>query len=135
MARGTSRREPKAKWETFGVVLTTCRNKFVLDGAIADRLERLLEERCSELGLSLKDVDANFFYVQFVIGNNTRDYPEDIVRSLKKFTAHHLRREFQELLTMPGMWSRVHLLKGGRITPKERREFLSSAFNRCKGIG
>lgn len=135
MAKISTQKPPsKSSSMTLGVIWTSRRNKLVLEGPVADRLDELLRIKCKELRVQIKDIDINLFYVQFVIkSRKTLSITEQkkLIRDLKNFTANRLRKEFPELIKMPSMWTTYEYFKEGYISQKERRDYLKTTF--CRG--
>jgi putative transposase len=81
----------------------------VLTGPIASRLEALLREKTDEIGGEILDLTIQPDHVHLFCSFPPTIAPYQIMHRLKGYTAHELRREFDELNTrLPNLWTRAY---------------------------
>lgn len=81
------------------------RRRRVLVGAVADRLEVLLHEKASELGITIERLAIASDHLHLFIDAPPTLAPSQIAYRLKGYTSRILRQEFKQLLKMPSMWT------------------------------
>lgn len=84
------------------------RRKSVLNGPIAERCRELIEQKCQEKGWTLLQLAIQPEHLHLFVQVWPADSVADVVKECKGLTAHHLRREFPELLKLPSMWTRSY---------------------------
>jgi putative transposase len=81
----------------------------ILTGPIAIRLEELLREKAKEIGGEILDLTIQPDHVHLFCSFPPTIAPYQIMHRLKGYTAHELRREFDELNTrLPNLWTRSY---------------------------
>lgn len=81
------------------------RRRKVLVGAVTDRLEQLLQEKCAELEIVIERLAIQPDHLHLFIEAPPMLAPSQIAFRLKGYTSHTLRKEFPQLMRMPSMWT------------------------------
>lgn len=89
----------------YHIVWTPKRRKAVLVGLIGDRLKQVCEEKSRGMGINIEKMEVMPDHVHLFILAHPAISPHQIVKGLKGFSSHVLRREFPQLLRLPCLWS------------------------------
>jgi putative transposase len=83
----------------------------VLVGAIAERLKELIEIRCSEINAEILEMEIMPDHVHLLIEVDPQFGINQAIRSIKWFSSHSLRNEFQTLKTrLPTLWTNSYFV-------------------------
>jgi len=83
----------------------------VLVGAIAERLKELIEIRCSEINAEILEMEIMPDHVHLLIEVDPQFGINQAIRSIKGFSSHSLRNEFQTLKTrLPTLWTNSYFV-------------------------
>lgn len=109
----------------------------VLDRPVEERLQVLVKEVVVQdiggcvIDLQIKDQSR----VSLTLESPTDLSPDQIMYRVKRFTAHHLRREFDSLTTrLPSLWTRRQLISTDEIAPGEEDSFVGAQPKSTAGI-
>lgn len=84
------------------------RRKVLVD-IVAERLEALLHEKCSELGFTIHALEVMSDHVHLFLEHDPTRCVAEIVNRLKGYTSRVLREEFPSLRSrLPTLWSRSY---------------------------
>ena len=75
------------------------RRKKVLVGAVADRLQEIICEVCNEHRWRIIALEIMSDHVHLFLNVKPTDNPSQIMSRIKGRASHHLRQEFNELVT------------------------------------
>jgi putative transposase len=82
------------------------RRRRILVGKIAERLEQLIREVCTENAWQVLELAIQPDHVHLFLRANPYTLPTDIARLIKGRSSHVLREEFPYLQKMPSLWTR-----------------------------
>src|SRR2546430_719167 len=71
------------------------RRKAILTGALKERLERLMSEKCQEKGWEIITLAIQPDHLHLFVRVWPSDSAAEVVKELKGFTSFHLRKEVQ----------------------------------------
>jgi len=95
----------------YHVVWCSKYRRKVLVGNIAERLKELIKQRCSEINAEIFEIEIMPEHVHLLIEVDPQYGINTAIRSIKGFTSHILRKEFQELTTrLPTLWSNSYFI-------------------------
>lgn len=81
----------------------------VLVGSVAERLRVLIQEKASEIGVSVETLNILPEHLHIFCKTPPSAAPHWVVQQLKGFTSRVLRQEFQHLRTkLPTLWTRSY---------------------------
>ena len=90
----------------YHIIFCTKRRKKVLEGAVLDRLQEIIEDVAHKNYWTLESLAIQPDHVHLFIQANPYTLPTDIARLIKGRSSHDLREEFPMLLHMPSLWTR-----------------------------
>ena len=83
----------------------------VLVGAISERLEELIKQRCAEISAEIIELEILPDHVQLLMEIDPQFGINKAVRSIKGYSSRILRSEFKELTTrLPALWTNSYLV-------------------------
>ena len=83
----------------------------VLVGAISDRLEELIRQRCQEINAEIIEMEIMPDHVHMLLEVDPQYGINKAVRSIKGYTSYTLRKEFKELTTrLPTLWTNSYFV-------------------------
>ena len=108
------------------------RRKPILTGAIKDRCQVLLEEKCTGQGWTILTLAIQPDHIHLFVRCFPGDSAADVVKQCKGYTAFHLRREFQPILSkLPSLWTRSYFSStAGTVS----RETIQRYLDAQKGV-
>jgi putative transposase len=98
---------------TYHFVWGPMRAKPCLIGAVAQRLQALIQEKACGLNVRLIALRVLPDRIYLAAQAPPTLAPHRIACQLKAYTSHVLRREFRELTTIPTLWTRAYLVVAG----------------------
>ena len=103
------------------------RRKPVLTGAIAQRCQQLIEEKCRQKGWTILTLAIQPDHLHLFV----RVWPSDsaalVVKEVKGVTSFHLRKEFPLLLKLPSMWTRSFFAStAGKVSQQTIQQYLDA---------
>ena len=102
----------------------------VLRDSISERLGELMEEKCSEIGVDIIEMEIQPDHVHLLIEADPRYGVNKAIKSIKGYTSHMLRKEFAELTTkLPTLWTNSYFIStvGGAPVSAMKRYIESQA--------
>lgn len=99
----------------------------LLRGACANMLRELLQEKASDLGITIQTMEIMPDHVHlFVVATPTTPI-ERIVKQLKGYSSYTLRRCFTYLRKYPSLWTRSYFAESvGHISEKTVVKYIAS---------
>lgn len=108
------------------------RRRRVLTGAVADRLEELLREKCKELEIEIEHLAIQPDHLHMFIEAPPMLSPSQIAFRLKGFTSHALRKEFPQLMRMPSMWTTSYFCStAGAVSQEVIKKYIEAQSTRA----
>ncbi len=100
----------------------------VLTEEVATQLRKLLEEKASEMGIVVDNLEIHPDHVEMRVEADPSLCVAEIVNNLKGHTSKILRNDFPALRSrLPSLWTRSYLATTlGTVSPKTIKEFLES---------
>jgi len=90
----------------------------VLVGAISERLEELIKQRCHEINAEIIEMEIMPDHVHMLLEVDPQYGINSAVRSIKGFTSYSLRKEFKELTTrLPTLWTMSYFVSTENDAP------------------
>ncbi|MBD2388806.1 IS200/IS605 family transposase [Cylindrospermum sp. FACHB-282] len=101
------------------------RRKKVLVGAIADRLQQIICELCTENRWRIIAMEIMADHVHLFLNVKPTDNPSNIMNKIKGRASHHLRKEFPELLKLPTLWTPSYFVStAGNICTETVKKYI-----------
>lgn len=108
------------------------RRREVLIGAVADRLDQLLREKCKELEIKIEHLAIQPDHLHLFIEAPPILAPSQIAFRLKGFTSHALRKEFPQLKRMPSMWTTSYFCStAGAVSQDVIKKYIEAQSTRA----
>ena len=83
----------------------------VLQGAIAERLKELIEQKCSDIRVDIIEMELMPDHVHLLIEVDPQFGVNRAVRAIKGFSSRTLRKEFPSLKTrLPTLWTNSYFV-------------------------
>jgi putative transposase len=100
----------------------------VLVGAVADRLKALLQQKATELGLTIHALEVMPDHVHVFVEDDPTFAPRHLAAQFKGFTSHALRQEFPHLRSrLPTLWSRSYFIATvGYVTEAAIKRYIAT---------
>lgn len=118
---------PSVSLINYHFVWAPRRRKAVLKGDIVRRLVILLNEKAKELNVKILAIKIQPDHVHLLAGCPPTLAPQQIMFRLKGYTARILRKEFQELMRLPSMWTTSYLVStAGNVSSKTIRKYIEA---------
>jgi putative transposase len=98
----------------------------VLTGAIAARLEELLRQKASELGVEIEGLEVLPDHVHLFVAAAPTDAPQYLANQFKGYTSRVLREEFPALKSrLPSLWSRSYYVgSAGHVEDRTIQKYI-----------
>lgn len=85
------------------------RRKAILTGAIKERCQQLIEEKCQEKGWNILTLAIQPNHIHLFVRVWPSDSAAEVVKELKGVTSFFLRKEFTSILKkLPSTWTRSY---------------------------
>ena len=84
------------------------RKKLTADPAIARDYDRLVRAKCEELGLKVAELAVQPDHIHLFVQAFPTHCAADIVKNVKGYTSHELRKQYPELCKIPTMHTRSY---------------------------
>lgn len=85
------------------------RRKAILTGAIKERCQQLIEEKCQEKGWNILTLAIQPDHIHLFVRVWPSDSAAEVVKELKGITSFFLRKEFTSILKkLPSTWTRSY---------------------------
>ncbi len=112
----------------YHLVWTPKYRRPVLVGKIESRLRHLIQERATELGMTIHAFEIMPDHVHLFVESDPTRCVAEIVNRFKGYTSHILRQEFRELTTrLPTLWSRNYFASTvGSVSESVIRRYIES---------
>jgi putative transposase len=108
------------------------RRRTVLVGGVANRLEELLREKATELGVEMEHLAIQPDHLHLFVSAPPSLSVSQIVYRLKGYTAQVLRKEFAHLLKMPSMWTSAYFATtAGRVFEGAIKQYIEAQSTRA----
>lgn len=102
------------------------RRKKVLIGAVADRLQQIICEVCTENRWRIIAMEIMPDHVHLFLNAKPTDDPSTIIKRIKGRASHHLRKEFPELLKLPTLWTPSYFVStAGNISTEAVKNYIA----------
>ena len=82
------------------------RRKIFLIPKVEERFKELIDEKCKELNIKIIAIECDKDHVHIFLNCIPTQSPADIMQYIKGYTSKILRKEFEQLAKMPGLWTR-----------------------------
>jgi putative transposase len=116
----------------YHLVWVPRRRRFVLIGAVADRLEELLGEKAEELSIGIEHLAVRPDHLHMFIDAPPSLAVSQIVYRFKGYTSRRLRQEFAHLKKMPSMWTTAYFAStAGRISEATIQKYVEAQSTRA----
>ncbi len=109
-------------WIHYHFVWVTRRHRKVLKGLLALRLEELILESCEALEVEIRALKIRPHCVELHLNCPPTLAPHQVIYRIKGHTAHYLRREFDQLQSLPSMWTRAYFVSTAETVAAETIE-------------
>lgn len=98
----------------------------VLQPDVAERLKELLNEKASEIGVTIEIMEIMPDHVHLFVKANPTACPHWIVQQFKGYTSRTLRTEFEPLRTrLPSLWTRSYYCEScGQISDQVVKKYI-----------
>ncbi len=98
----------------------------VLQPPVSDRLEVLLREKASEIGVNVETLEIMPDHLHLFVKAKPTASPHWIVQQLKGYTSRILRQEFEPLRTrLPSLWTRSYYVEScGHISEDVMKKYI-----------
>jgi putative transposase len=98
----------------------------VLEGAIGERLQELLEEKAREIGVKIEISEVLADHIHLFVKCKPTHAPHWVVQQLKGYSSRVLRKEFEVLRTrLPTLWTRSYYCEScGHISEQTVRKYI-----------
>ena len=103
----------------YHCVWSSRRRRKVLKGMVAIRLKELIEEICQTLEVKILELEVQPNYVHLLLNCPPTLAPHQVIHRIKGHTARHLRQEFEQLQTLPSMWTRFYFVSTAETLSQE----------------
>jgi putative transposase len=102
------------------------RRKKVLVGAVAERLQQVICEVCTENRWRIIAMEIMPDHVHLFLNAKPTDDPSTIIKRIKGRASHHLRKEFPELLKLPTLWTPSYFVStAGNISTEAVKNYIA----------
>ena len=116
----------------YHIIWIPRRRRKVLVGAVADRLEVLLKEKCEELGIAIERLAIQPDHLHLFLAAPPTLSISQIAFRLKGFTARRLRQEFPLLKRMPSMWTTSYFAStAGAVSQEVIQKYIEAQSKRA----
>jgi len=103
------------------------RRRKVLVDKVKDRLDELLKEKASELGIEIIALEINPDHVHIFVNAMPDLAIHQVAFRLKGFTSRILRQEFPHLRKMPSMWTSSYFAStAGNVSSETIRKYIEA---------
>lgn len=98
----------------------------MLQPPVSDRLDVLLREKASEIGVSVETLEIMPDHLHLFVKAKPTASPHWIVQQLKGYTSRILRQEFEPLRTrLPSLWTRSYYVEScGHISEDVVKKYI-----------
>ncbi|MDQ2087712.1 IS200/IS605 family transposase [Herbivorax sp. ANBcel31] len=86
------------------------RRKIFLIKGVEDRFNKLVNQICKELNISIIALKCDKDHVHMFLNCLPTLSPSDIIAKIKRTTSKTLREEFKQLCRMPSLWTRSYFV-------------------------
>ena len=86
------------------------RRKIFLIPRVEERFKKLIDEKCKELNIKIIAIECDKDHVHIFLNCMPKQSPNDIMQYIKGYTSKILRKEFEQLAKMPGLWTRSYFV-------------------------
>ncbi len=108
------------------------RRRPVLKGVIATRLKELIYEASEEIDVIVVALEIMPDHVHAFLNTNPKLAPYQVMHKIKGYTSHLLRKEFQELLTLPSLWTRSYFVSAaGNVSSQTIERYIAERNKRA----
>jgi putative transposase len=104
----------------------------VLVGDVQARLEQLLQEKASDIGVTIAEMQVMPDHIHLIVKASPTASPHWIVQQLKGYTSHELRKQFKSLRTrLPTLWTRSYYVEScGHISEDTVKRYIEEQKNK-----
>jgi putative transposase len=96
------------------------RRKAILTGAIKERCQQLIEEKCQEKGWNILTLAIQPDHIHLFVRVWPSDSAAEVVKELKGVTSFFLRKEFASILKkLPSTWTRSYFASTAGVVSAE----------------
>jgi len=125
------RDEHRVHLVVYHVIWCPRRRKPVLVGAIADRCQVLLEQKCTEHQWDILTLAIQPDHIHLFVRVWPTDSASDVVKECKGATSFYLRREFPILQRLPSMWTRSFFVStAGNVSKQTIQRYIDAQKGR-----
>jgi putative transposase len=104
------------------------RRKPILTGAIKERCQALIKEKCREKGWTILTLAIQPNHIHLFLRCFPGDSAADVIRECKGSTAYHLRQEFEPILSkLPSLWTRSYFAStAGNVSQETIQKYIEA---------
>jgi putative transposase len=104
------------------------RRKAILTGAIKERCQQLIEEKCQEKGWNILTLAIQPDHIHLFVRVWPSDSAAEVVKELKGITSFFLRKEFTSILKkLPSTWTRSYFAStAGAVSAETIQRYLDA---------
>lgn len=111
----------------YHLVWTPKRRKPVLTGKVAARCREIINVKCEEKGWEILELAIQPDHIHLFVRVWPSDSAADVVKEIKGITAHHLRKEFPQLLKLPSIWTRSYFsATAGNVSGETIKKYIEA---------
>ena len=107
------------------------RRKIFLIPRVEERFKELIDEKCKELNIKIIAIECDKDHVHIFLNCMPKQSPNDIMQYIKGYTSKILRKEFEQLAKMPGLWTRSYFVStAGNVCSDTIKKYVESQKTR-----
>ena len=125
----------KSRWKTsntsvynlnYHLIWCSKYRRKVLTGPVEDRLKELLNEKATELGIKIEQMEVMPDHVHMFVKSSPVHSPHYIIQQLKGYTSRVLRQEFKTVKSrLPSLWTRSYYVESiGHISESTVKRYI-----------
>jgi putative transposase len=110
----------------FHLVWCPKRRKAVLVDGIKNRLDQIIREVCAEKQVDILAMEIMPDHLHLFLSTNPDMPIQEVIRSIKGRSSHHLRKEFPELLKLPSLWTHSYFVStAGNVSSDTIKRYIA----------
>jgi putative transposase len=103
------------------------RRKKVLVGPVAKDCDRIIREKCDEMGWQVLELAIQPDHVHLFIKVWPTTSAYEVVRQCKGKTSHDLRQKYKHLLRLPSLWTRSYFAStAGNVSAQTIQRYIEA---------
>ncbi|QVK19724.1 IS200/IS605 family transposase (plasmid) [Mycoplasmatota bacterium] len=98
---------------------------------VEKRFKELVETKCKELELEIIAIECDRDHVHLFLNSLPTESPSSIMQKIKGYTSVVLRKEFEILGRMPGLWTRSFFVStSGNVASETIKQYVENQKKR-----